>query len=395
MKRLGMFLLAVLLLVPLAAGAEQTADEAADAKVWQLVDEGGKYLTSICYQPEANDSYLAGNNHLYEVVRVENGTATLRDLGEQTMPDVSWLDMTDSAQPVSALLREKHLAFYCTHSDESYEPSDGYYSTTEHGSVYQVAQALADALGSRGITCEVSDALHHPHDAGAYRRSRQTAMELVKSMPDAIFDIHRDGIPNPDEYAVTLGGKDASKIRLLVGRGNQNMEVNKEFALLVKAVGDKVYPGLIKDIYMGKGVFNQDLLPHALLLECGTYTLSKDAVLNSMPLMADIIDRALYGGVTGSAGTSDARGTRTNTSSEDGITMGATDVPVAQQDAAASGKGILWLVGLLVVGLIIFGIVSTGSLKDGLHKAGRNISEMTGGMMGKKPDDEDPGEEGK
>lgn len=391
MKRLWGLLLIVLLL-PMAAGAEETAEEAADAEVWQLLDENGVYLTSICYRPEVSDSYLAGNNHLYEVVQAENGTAVLRDLGEQAMPDVSWLDMTDSALPVSALLGEKRIAFYCTHSDESYEPSDGYYSTTEHGSVYQVARALADSLSSRGITCEVSDALHHPHDAGAYRRSRQTAMELVKSMPDAIFDIHRDGIPDPDEYAVTLGGKEASKIRLLVGRGNQNMEVNKEFALLIKAVGDRVYPGLIKDIYMGKGVFNQDLLPHALLLECGTYTLSKDAVLNSMPLMADVIDRALYGGVTGSAGASDTRA-RTNTS-EDGITMGATDVPVPQ-DTAASGKGILWLVGLLVVGLIIFGIVSTGSLKGGLHKAGRNISEMTGGLMGKKPDDEDSSEEDK
>ena len=378
MKRLGMWLLLGVLLLPALALAEGTE------QVWQLVDASGRQLTSICYEPDIGDSYLSEDNHLYRVIAVEDGRALLKDQGEQTLPDVSWLDMTDVAQPVSAVNGTRRIAFYCTHSDESYEPSDGYYSTTEHGSVYQVAQALADSLTERGVTCEVSDALHHPHDAGAYRRSRQTAMELVKRMPDALFDIHRDGIPDPDEYAVTIGGRDASKIRLLVGRGNQNMEVNKEFALLIKAVGDKVYPGLIKDIYMGKGVFNQDLLPHALLLECGTYTLSKEAVLTSMPMMADVINRALYGGVTGSAGTSDVGSARMDTAG--GITMGATDAPAAQ-DAGASGKGILWLVGLLVVGLIVYGIVATGSVKGGMHKAGRNLHEMTGGLVGSKPEE--------
>lgn len=380
MKRVLLTLATALLLLPLAALAEEE-------QVWQLVDEGGNYLTSICYEPDVGDSYLAGNNHLYEVIQVEQLIAVLRDTGAQAMPDVSWLDATDDAQPVSALRTDKRLAFYCTHSDESYEPSDGYYSTNDRGSVYEVAHTLADALTERGAVCEVSDALHHPHDAGAYRRSRQTAMELVKSLPDAMFDIHRDGIPDPNEYAVTIGGKQASKIRLLVGRGNQNMEVNKEFALLLKAVGDKVYPGLIKDIYMGRGVFNQDLLPRAILLECGTYTLSKDAVLASLPMMADVIDRALYGGVTGSAGVSDTRGSASDTQ-EGGITMGATDAPAAS-DAAASGKGIIWLVVLLVIGLLVFGIVSTGSLKGGLHKAGRHLNEMTGGLVGEKPDKED------
>ena len=96
-------------------------------------------------------------------------------------------------------------------------PSDGTYSDEERGSIYEIAHALADALEEKGAETEVSDELHHPHDAGAYRRSRQTAVQLLKSGPDAIFDIHRDGIKDPDEYAVTIGSKEASKIRILVG----------------------------------------------------------------------------------------------------------------------------------------------------------------------------------
>ena len=366
----------VLMLAPaLALGGEET--------VWTLMTEDGQRLTAICYEPETGDRYLSADNTLYEIIRVEGDTAVARSQGALALPDISWME-EDAALPVSAAAGRR-IALYCTHSDESYKPSDGTYSDPERGSIYQVAAALADALEEKGATCEVSDALHYPHDAGAYRRSRQTAVQLLKSGPDALLDIHRDGIPDPEEYTVTIGGRQASKVRLLVGRGNQNMEVNKDFALTVKAVADRVYPGLIKDIYMGKGTYNQDLAPHSLLLECGTYTLSRDRVLVSMPMMADVLDRALYGGVTGSAGASDVR---SSPAEKGGITPGATDAPVSDS-SRGTGSGLLWLVVIAVAALVIYGIVSTGSFGGGMRKIGRNINEMSGGLIGKKPDGED------
>lgn len=370
-----LLVLLMLLVMPMTASANEM--------VWSIVNEAGIQLTQICYEPEPGDEYISGDNQLYEIIQAQEGVAVARQKESVELPDVSWLDM-DAAQPVAAM-QDKRIALYCTHSDESYEPSDGQYSDEERGSIYQVAQALADALQEEGVDAEVSDALHYPHDAGAYRRSRQTVVQLLKSMPDALMDIHRDGIPDPDEYTVTIGGKECSKVRLLVGRGNQNMAVNKEFALKIKAVADKVYPGLIKDIYMGKGTYNQDLAPHSVLLECGTYTLSKERVLTSMPMMADVIYRTMYGGVTGSAGTTDVR----DSAARGGITQGEPDAPAAQSNEGA-GKGILWIVGIAVAAVIIFGIVSTGSMKGGMRKVGRNLGEMTGGLVGKKPrDDED------
>ena len=53
--------------------------------------------------------------------------------------------------PVSTLGDNRLLAFYCTHSDESYEPSDGVYSNDKRGSIYEVAQALADELEEDGV----------------------------------------------------------------------------------------------------------------------------------------------------------------------------------------------------------------------------------------------------
>lgn len=366
----------ILLAVWVNAAAEET--------VRTLETEGGQQLTTICYEPEAGDQYIAGDNSLYEVIAVEAEKVIVRSMGSVALPDVSWLDDLDAAVSVTAL-DEKRMAFYCTHSDESYEPSDGHYSDDERGSIYQVAKVLAASLADKGVETYVADTLHHPHDAGAYRRSRQTAVQLLKKAPNALLDIHRDGIPNPDEYDVKMGGKEASKVRLLVGRGNQNMEANKEFALTVKAVADKVYPGLIKDIYMGKGAFNQDLYPRALLLECGTYTLEKERVLASMPMMADVLYRSMYGGVTGSAGMSDSRGLANEQKGD--VTQGELDTPISDANGGTA-SGVLILIAVLVVGLVVFGVASTGSWKGGMKKTGRHISEMTGGLMGKKPKDD-------
>ena len=177
MRRL-LAMLAALMLLPIPAGAEDT--------VWTLVTAEGEKITAICYEPEVGDQYISGDNRLYEVVRVEGDTAILEDRGRAELPDISWLDAPDAAQAVSAG-RGRRIALYCTHSDESYEPSDGTYSNDQRGSIYEVAHTLANALTDDGVQAEVSDALHHPHDAGAYRRSRQTAVELLKSVPDALL----------------------------------------------------------------------------------------------------------------------------------------------------------------------------------------------------------------
>lgn len=377
-RRLLLWLLPLLLL-PMAGYGEGYS-------VWYIRTEKDEALTEICEEPSVGDAYISGDNLLYEVVSVKGDTAVARLIGEAELPSVAWMD-ADAALPVSALSRR--IALYCTHSDESYEPSDGYYTTTDRGSIYQIAQSLAAALTEKGIQATADDTLHHPHDAGAYRRSRQTAVQLLTgSAPDCLIDVHRDGIPDPASYAVTIGGKEASKIRLLVGRGNQNAEANKQFALTVKAVADRVYPGLIKDIYLGKGTYNQDLLPRSILLECGTYTLEKERVLVSMPMMADVLQRALYGGVVGSAGrvVSDVG---QGSAEKGGITQGAADT--ASPASEGVGSGVVFLCALLLVGVVGFALLSAGSWKGGMHKAGRSLREMTGGLLGTKAEeDENP-----
>ncbi len=196
----------------------------AQEDVYTLLGPDGQAVTQYMGECEAGDEYISGDNLHYRVTDVDPQakTAQLELLGEADMPDVSWLEMEQSLAVSS--VGNKKIALYCTHSDESYIEGDGTESDEERGGIYDVAAAFGEGLEELGVSVTLSDATHHPHDAGAYRRSRQTAVELLKDGPGAIFDIHRDGIPDPDEYATTIGNEKMSKVRLLVGKGNQNKQ---------------------------------------------------------------------------------------------------------------------------------------------------------------------------
>ncbi len=382
------FLLSFFLALALycACAVNASADDQVDAEALHVaVDGSGAYLFSIHGVLSEGDEYIAGDNVLYRIATVNSGNAIAEKIGEEPMPDVSWLDVgeaqavfasDETTQAVSAKANadKRLIALYVTHSDESYIPSDGSQSINGQGGIYDVAREFRDALQKQGVDVILDESTHLPHDSGAYRRSRQTAERLLQKQPDAIIDIHRDGIPDESEYARTINGEEASRVRLLVGRSNQNSSVNREFAKQLKAVADKQYPGLVKDIFIGKGNYNQDLAPHAILLEFGTHTISKERVLNSTDMMAQVMSTALYGTQTGSA---------------------ASEKSSSNQDAAVqSSKGVsggmIFLVLSVIAGVIIFLLAQTGGGKAMKTKFTRNVSELTGGLFGNKPEDSEP-----
>ncbi len=348
-----------------------------ETEVYTLTDENGSMITTYCGECDPGDEYISGSNQHYRVKEVDTvtKTAVAEYLGQADMPDITWLEIEDS-QPVSAV-GNKSIALYCTHSDESYINGDGTESIEGKGGIYDVAGSFGEALKKLGATVEFSDSTHLPHDAGAYRRSRQTAVELLKSRPNGIFDIHRDGIPDPDEYLTTVGNEEMSKVRLLVGKSNQNKEANLSFAKQIKAIADKTRPGLIKDIYMGKGSYNQDLAPRSVLLEFGTHTISKDLVLKSVEPMSEVVYKALFGGVVGSAGASDISGIN---QTEEESQQSSEEAAVSDQNGSS---WIIWLILSLILGLGIFAFLSTGG-RRGMSKWKNSFSEMTGGLFGKK-----------
>lgn len=369
-------MLALMLALPVTARAEaaqsvstQAPEADANENVWTIYDEDGQYLTSIYGRVYLDDEYISSDNRLYRIIEVDDSkrTAVAQYIGQESL-----LAPDNEAVATVAQESKRLIGIYSTHSDESYIPTDGAESKEKDAGIYDVDEALKNALEERGIDVELDTTTHLPHDAGAYRRSRSTAARLLKSQPAALLDIHRDGIPDPDEYVQKIDDEDATKVRLLVGKSNPNADANRKFAKQIKAAADEMYPDLIKDIYIGKGDYNQELAPRAILLEFGTHTIKKERAIKSATYMADVLERVLFG----------------STAKAEGAANADADAAGSETTAEAGGSGaawgILWVVGIALAAIVGYGLITTGSFSGMWNKVKRGASETTGGLLGKK-----------
>lgn len=333
-----------------------------------------KVLFRTAMDVHKKDMYLSGDNKLYEIVEVDEGEkiAYAKYIRTEKLPDVD--EEVSAAIAVSQNTGEKRIAIYSTHSDESYLPSDGAASINGHGGIYRVDTALQKALEDKGVKVKVDWTLYLPHDAMAYTRSRAGAVKLLKEFkPDLLLDVHRDAVPL-EEYIRKIAGKNAAGVRIVLGRNNPNLKANQNLAYRIKAIADKTYPHLIKDIFFGEGDFNQDLTPNALLLEFGTYPHTRQRAEVSAGFMADVLTKALYG---------------LDQEKQVG-TVTKTQKPLPGQNKAAA-TGIWILVGVGIVSAVAFMLLSTGG-REMLYKFSkatkREFASYLGRFKRKKGDEE-------
>ncbi len=246
-----------------------------DKTYYVIKDEQGKTLMETGIQIYVDDEFIDENNQHYIVKSVKNkiATATLKKrITKMQSPAVP----TALFIPEKALkpgLDTKHVSIYHTHNDESYLLTSGKSNVPGNGDIVKVGSALQDCLEKASITVTHSLNDHGPHDINAYHRSRKTAVALIKEGPDILIDIHRDAAPKKAYYA-SVNGVEVARVMFVVGRSNPNMQTNLEFARKLKAAADKLHPGLMRGIFIGKGDYNQDLYPTALIFEVGTDALS-------------------------------------------------------------------------------------------------------------------------
>ena len=355
MKRVLICLCACLLCLLPAQTALAAGENDGDC-IYTLVDADGAVLTKRAARMYEGDEYISSDNRYYRVAFVDDArcVATAEEIGQATIDEAACAAFL-SAHAEEKGDDEKLICMYSTHSDESYVPSDGASSLWKNAGIYDVGEALKESLEARGITVEYSHESFLPHDADAYNRSRSTVEEYVKQTPDAIIDIHRDGV-EAEEYETEVDGEDTSMVRLFVGRSNQNAEENKAFAQRLKAAADEAYPGLVKDIFIGKGNYNQELYPQAILLEFGTYEIEKEKAISATEYMADVIDEVLFG---------------------------ATAQASTGEKNANAAKGIAWAVGVAIVLAAIYALAATGKLGPAWSKLRNGAQEMGAGLFGR------------
>lgn len=289
------WLIIVMIILPIALfPAEVLANyeaERTDGGCFSLVDEEGRVLDQTALMVNRGDEFIAPDNRKYKVVKINGDQCICAYAGMEKMPQVAAVsDRSGGLFGLTAVLAKTPptIGVYHTHSDESYVPSDGTESKNGRGGIYQVGRQLVDRLRTEGFKIDYNRNVHLPHDPNAYYRSRRTAVQLLKSGSGVLIDVHRDSTP-PSVYKALVQGIPVTKVKLVVGRQNPHMASNLEFAKRIKSAMDKKYPGLAGGIFIGKGNYNQDLTPRAMLIEVGAHTNSKLDAENGVKLFAGVI----------------------------------------------------------------------------------------------------------
>lgn len=258
-------------------------------------DSTGQTIFQTGLAIHIDDRYITENNVEYIVIKIDGKNATASMVQKNALHGINYTQETvpvflDAFPNLAA--KNIHVVIYHTHSDESYLPSSGEASEPGNGDVYKIGDALTETLQNAGISVSHSRAAHGPHDINAYYRSRRTLTQLLKEQPDAAYDIHRDSAPS-SAYYTSINGTDSSRVMMVVGRSNPNMQSNLDYAKRIKARADTLYPGLVRGIFMGRGDYNQDLYPTAMLFEIGTDSITQDLGENAARCLGDVLIREL------------------------------------------------------------------------------------------------------
>lgn len=207
--------------------------------------------------------------------------------------------------PNPAQINEPKVYIYNTHQLESYDNTD-YNDITPN--VLMASYLLKEELNKAGIPTivESSNITEYIKQNNlkyyqSYDASRYYAEKVVKDNQnlDLVIDLHRDAIEK-NASTVTINDKEYAKLLFVIGMEHENYESNLEVATAINNIIKEKYPTLTRGIITksGKnvnGIYNQDLNPNSILIECGGYKNSFSEVVNTINLLSQIIKEYLNG----------------------------------------------------------------------------------------------------
>ena len=191
----------------------------------------------------------------------------------------------ESGNPVVLILhthaQEAYLNEACDRLEGS--PGDVTYSADPSRNVSAVGAALCKRLNELGIPTVHGTEQSPGDDAlqGAYSRAADRIADYRKRYPSIrlVIDLHRDAIMDGDgNYIKSIcegGEAPMAQVMAVVGTdGNgtahEHWRENLSLALALREILNKDDPSVCRPVSLKNSSYNQELAPHALLLEIGT-----------------------------------------------------------------------------------------------------------------------------
>ncbi len=203
--------------------------------------------------------------------------------------------------------KEPLVYIYNTHQLESYSSNN----LEEHNitpNVLMASYILREKLNDKNIFTLVETnnikeflTINNWDYSASYKASRYYLKDTIKKNKNLklIIDLHRDSI-SKKASTVNINNKNYAKILFVVGLEHKNYKKNLETVNKINNILNKKYPKISRGILKkeGKnvnGIYNQDVSDKVILIECGGKENTIDEVLNTLELLATVIEEYIGG----------------------------------------------------------------------------------------------------
>ncbi|MDR1599993.1 MAG: stage II sporulation protein P [Oscillospiraceae bacterium] len=204
------------------------------------------------------------------------------------------------------------VLIYHTHTEEAYTPTPDYTYRT-HGewhtqnlecSIARVGEELAFILAEEygwEVAHDTTD-YEPPNFDTAYARSLQGVAAYAERGEtfDLYIDMHRDSYSAIHaSNTVTVGGIEAARLRLLVGKGGDfdqkpDWEQNLTLAQSITDRLNAIAPTLAASVYLSpRNRYNQHVSTNAVLVEVGNNLNTMEEALAVVPFLAEALDAVM------------------------------------------------------------------------------------------------------
>lgn len=208
-------------------------------------------------------------------------------------------------QPAVLILHTHSTESY-TKTGEIYTQISDYRTLDENYNMLSIGDRVAELLEAEGIRVIHDREFHdYPDYNTAYTHARKGVQSLLKQNPgiQLVLDLHRDASESSGSQLRThalVNGADSSQLMIVLGTGNSGLpnegwEDNLSLALKLQATLEGQAPGICRPISLRSQRFNQDLAPHALLVEVGAAGDSHEEALVAAEQLAKALAVLKYG----------------------------------------------------------------------------------------------------
>ena len=172
------------------------------------------------------------------------------------------------------------VLIFSTHTTENYSERENL-TTDNDFNVVGVGEILANELEEGyGISVIHDKTNHSVSYSEAYSRSNETLKKYLDEYGDfkVIIDLHRDGVDGAKAeqlksvYTINLNEQNLAKMMFVTAPNSGRYEANKAFVENLYNIGNKLFPGLIRDIHEinpAATAINYSLSDNFILIEDG------------------------------------------------------------------------------------------------------------------------------